>query len=162
MPSLLSIENLKVSLHNPQTGQKGWVLRGIDLTLEPGESLAVVGESGCGKSMTALSILHLLPQPPMEWAEGKIFFKGRDLSQLDLKGWNAVRGREIGIVFQEPFTSLNPVFSVGQQIEETLRVHLGLSGPEAKEKVFGLFKEVGLADPERIYGSYPHQLSGGM
>lgn len=162
MPELLSIQNLKVSLKKPETGLQGWVLRGIDLSLKTGERLALVGESGCGKSMTALAILHLLPKPPMEMTEGRIEFKGRDLGALSEAEWRKVRGREIGMIFQEPVSSLNPVVPVGDQIAETLRVHGGVPESQIHSKVGSLLGEVGLPDPARIMRQYPHQLSGGM
>ena len=162
MRTLLTIEDLKIVLKDEATGKTGWILRGIDLSLRPGETLAVVGESGCGKSMTALSILRLLPQPPMEWVGGKVIYKNRDLSELSVGEWKNIRGREIGIIFQEPFTSLNPVIPVGEQIEETLRIHQDPPPEVAREKVLALLREVGLADAERLYHQYPHQLSGGM
>ncbi len=162
MPPLLMIQNLKVSIKNPQTGQTGWVLRGMDLALREGERLALVGESGCGKSVTALSILHLLPQPPMEMTEGRVIFKSRDLNGLSEREWRNIRGREIGMIFQEPSTSLNPVMAVGEQLAETLKIHLGLNHEEIHNKMASLLSEVGLPDPERIMRQYPHQLSGGM
>ncbi len=162
LPALLSIRNLKVSLKNPENGQVGWVLRGVDLDLAPGERLALVGESGCGKSMTALSILRLLPQPPMEFSGGGIRFAERDLEGLSAREWREIRGKEIGIVFQEPLTSLNPVMPVGAQIEEAIQNHRSAPPGEARQKVLSLLKEVGLPDGERIARQYPHQLSGGM
>lgn len=162
MPPLLSIQDLKVALNNPGTGPEGRVLRGIDLDLAQGERLALVGESGCGKSMTALSILNLLPQPPMRISGGEMEFKGRDLRELSPEEWRAIRGREIGIVFQEPFSSLNPVMTVGEQIAETLRIHSDLPSGEIREKMVSLLTEVGLPDPPRLLQQYPHQLSGGM
>jgi peptide/nickel transport system ATP-binding protein len=134
----------------------------VDLTLNVGERLALVGESGCGKSMTALSILRLLPQPPMEITGGEIRFKNKDMGALTESDWQKVRGKEIGIIFQDPIISLNPVLRVGDQIAETLRAHLDLSPDEIEKKIVGLLKEVGLSDPERIIRQYPHQLSGGM
>lgn len=162
LANLLSVRNLKVSLKSPETGRQGYVLRGIDLSLGPGERLALVGESGCGKSMTALSILHLLPKPPMELAEGSIEFKGQNLNLLTESEWLKVRGREIGMIFQEPVSSLNPVVQVGEQLAESLKVHTGLSDAEIRLKIASLLGEVGLPDPERLMRQYPHQLSGGM
>src|ERR1700679_1321023 len=107
LPELLSIENLEVSLKNPVNDKQGKVLRGISLKLEQGQRVALVGESGCGKSMTALSILNLLPQPPMEVTGGTIHFNGKDIHDLTRDEWEAIRGKDIGIVFQDPITSLN-------------------------------------------------------
>jgi peptide/nickel transport system ATP-binding protein len=162
LSELLSVKNLKVALKSPNQDRRGFVLRGIDLSLGKGERLALVGESGCGKSMTALSILNLLPEPPMEMVEGRINFMGRDLAVLSKSEWQKIRGKEIGMIFQEPVTSLNPVISVGEQIAETLRTHTNLSSTEIQLKISSLLTEVGLPDPRRIVHQYPHQLSGGM
>jgi peptide/nickel transport system ATP-binding protein len=162
VPELLSIKNLEVSLKNPLNDKRGKVLRGVSLSLGEGQRVALVGESGCGKSMTALSILNLLPQPPMEVTGGTIHFKDRDIQGLTREEWEVIRGKDIGIVFQDPITSLNPVFTVGAQIEETLQKHLSLSRPEARQKALNLLAEVGLPDPARVIDQYPHQLSGGM
>ena len=162
MTSLLSVEDLEVNLTDPLTGRTGRVLRGVDLSLAAGERLALVGESGCGKSVTALSVLHLLPSPPMRISGGAIRFNGRDLGTLSEREWREVRGREIGIVFQDPLAAMNPVLTAGEQTSETLRLHLGLAEEAARKKVHELFREVGLADPERIFSQHPHQLSGGM
>ncbi len=162
MAELLSIQNLEVSLMSPVDDKRGRVLRGVDLKLDEGQRVALVGESGCGKSMTALSILSLLPQPPMEITGGTIRFKDKDISCFTRKEWEAIRGKDIGIVFQDPIASLNPVFTVGFQIKETLQKHLGLSKSESKQKALNLLTEVGLSDPLRVIDQYPHQLSGGM
>ena len=162
MTPLLSIDNLKVSLKDPRGDRIGWVLRGLRLAIKEGEKLALVGESGCGKSMTALSILNLLPRPPMEMVEGRVQFKGKDLSLLTEEGWRQTRGKEIAIIFQEPFTSLNPVLRVDNQIAEVLRTHSKISERLILEKVHSLLVEVGLPDPDRVARQYPHQLSGGM
>src|SRR5579872_2014692 len=146
MAPLLSIENLKVVLKDFEKNKTGWILRGINLVLNEGERLALVGESGCGKSMTALSILNLLPQPPMELLEGNILFKDRNLTRLPEESWREIRGKEIGIVFQEPLTSLNPVMRVGEQIEEIIRIHSNASKVVARDRVFDLLNEVGLPD----------------
>jgi len=138
------------------------VLRGVNLSLDKGQRVALVGESGCGKSVTALSVLDLLPKPPMKRASGFIRFKGQDIAEFSQEKWRQIRGKEIAMVFQDPMSSLNPVFTVGYQIEETLRNHLGLSPAEAKVRVIELLSQVGLVDPERVKDQYPHQLSGGM
>ncbi len=162
MPNLLSAKNLKVSLKNPSNSQLGFVLKGVDFHIDEGERVALVGESGCGKSITALSVLHLLPQPPMEIEEGEIRFKDVDLEGFSEAQWRSIRGKEIGIVFQDPIMSLNPVMPVGEQIEEVIHVHLDISIGDARQKALKLLAEVGLPDPERIARQYPHQLSGGM
>jgi peptide/nickel transport system ATP-binding protein len=162
LSNLLTVEDLKVVLSKPNTNEEGWVLRGIHLSLGKSERLALVGESGCGKSMTALSILNLLPQPPMKMISGKIRFNDQDLTGLNEHEWRQVRGKGIGVVFQEPLTSLNPVIPAGEQVAETLRIHMGLSECKARQRVLRLFEETGLPDPQRIYYQYPHQLSGGM
>jgi peptide/nickel transport system ATP-binding protein len=136
-------------------------VNGVHLSLEAGETLGLVGESGCGKSMLASSILRLVP-PPGRIASGEIRWKGRDLVPLSESEMRRVRGREIGLVFQEPAAALNPVMTVGDQVAEPLRVHLGLSRREAKKRVVELFQAVRIADPERRVGDYPHEMSGGM
>jgi peptide/nickel transport system ATP-binding protein len=128
--------------------------------LEPGEVLAIVGESGCGKSVTAMSMLRLLP--PTATVSGRAVFEGHDLLRLPERELRRVRGREISFVFQEPMTSLNPSFTVGRQIGEVLRKHLGLSREETRRRVIELLDLVHIPAPERRAGEYPHQLSGGM
>jgi len=162
LPELLSIENLEISLKDPVSEKRGMVLRGVSLKLEEGQRVALVGESGCGKSMTALSILNLLPQPPMELTSGTIYFKDKDIKKLTREEWEVIRGKDIGIVFQDPIASLNPVFTVRLQIEETLQKHLTLSKTEAYKRSLALLTQVGLPDPVRVMDQYPHQLSGGM
>ncbi|HJV66187.1 MAG TPA: ABC transporter ATP-binding protein [Geomonas sp.] len=136
-------------------------VRGVDLALEPGETLALVGESGCGKSITAASIMGLVP-PPGRIVAGSILFKGKDLLKLSEGEMREVRGNRIGMIFQDPMTSLNPVFTVGYQIAEGLRIHRGVSRQEAESQAVQMLSEVGIpAAAERIR-DYPHQLSGGM
>ena len=137
------------------------VVRDVSFTLHPGRTLCLVGESGCGKSMTALSLLRLIPEPG-RLAAGRILFEGRDLAELSESAMERVRGRDIGMIFQEPMTSLNPVLKVGMQTAEPLRLHLGLSRSEARQEVIRLFSEVGIPAAESRYDDYPHQLSGGM
>jgi oligopeptide/dipeptide ABC transporter ATP-binding protein len=137
------------------------VLDGVDLTVGAGEILGIVGESGCGKSVTALSILGLL-RPPGRVTDGRVLFAGRDLLTLPADELRRVRGGEIGMIFQNPRSSLNPVFRVGRTLREVLRVHLGLRGAAADQRAEQLLADVGLPAPAAILRRYPHQLSGGM
>ena len=135
---------------------------GISYTVEEGETVAVVGESGCGKSVSALSILRLIPDPPGRIAGGGIRFMGRDLLALAEDEIREIRGRDIGMVFQEPMTSLNPVLSVGVQITETILRHRDVPAAAAEERALELLRMVGISEPERRLRQYPHHLSGGM
>jgi len=135
---------------------------GVSYQLGKGEPLGVVGESGCGKSVTALSILRLIPMPPGKVVGGEILFKGRNLLELTEDEMRKIRGNRISMIFQEPMTSLNPVFTVGNQIQETLMLHHGLSKKESHEKSIEMLKLVNIPSPERAVGRYPHELSGGM
>jgi oligopeptide/dipeptide ABC transporter ATP-binding protein len=134
----------------------------ISLDIEAGTTFGLVGESGCGKSVTALSIIRLVPNPPGKIVGGEILFKGRELLHLTEKEMCAIRGKEISMVFQEPMTSLNPVFTIGNQLAEGLRLHRKMSKSEAKEKSLELMKMVGIPSPEKRIREYPHQMSGGM
>src|SRR5262249_7385292 len=138
------------------------VVEEASFTLAAGQTLGLVGESGCGKSVTAMSILRLLPTPPSRVIEGRILFEGKDLLSLPPEAMRAIRGDRIGMVFQEPMTSLNPVLSIGFQIEEVLRLHRGLSGKAARGQALDMLRHVGIGAPERRLGQYPHQLSGGL
>jgi len=134
----------------------------VSFSLETGETLGVVGESGCGKSVTALSILQLLPRPMGKIAEGKIMFQGTDLAKAGLAAIRRIRGNDISMIFQEPMTSLNPVFTTGFQVMEPLRKHRGMTKSQAKKEAIKLLELVGIPEPaSRIY-DYPHQMSGGM
>jgi peptide/nickel transport system ATP-binding protein/oligopeptide transport system ATP-binding protein len=135
---------------------------GIDLDLREGETLGIVGESGCGKSVTALSILQLIPSPPGKIVKGEIYFEGTDLLALSEAEMRKIRGRSISMIFQEPMTCLNPVFQVGDQISEILRLHERISRKEAWERSIEMLKRVGIPSPERRVKEYPHHLSGGM
>jgi peptide/nickel transport system ATP-binding protein len=135
---------------------------GIDLHIDKGETLGVVGESGCGKSVTALSIMRLIPQPPGKIVEGEIRYGGVNLVDLPASKMRKIRGKEISMIFQEPMTSLNPVFTVGEQIAEALRLHEGLGRREAMERTVQMLKLVHIPNAERRVKEYPHQLSGGM
>jgi peptide/nickel transport system ATP-binding protein/oligopeptide transport system ATP-binding protein len=135
---------------------------GVDLELEEGGTLGLVGESGCGKSVTALSIMRLIPEPPGKIVEGEITFNGTNLLTLPEAEMRKIRGRSISMIFQEPMTSLNPVFQIGDQIAEVLRLHEGMSRKEAWNRSVEMLKLVGIPAPERRVMEYPHQLSGGM
>jgi peptide/nickel transport system ATP-binding protein len=135
---------------------------GVDLTIDRGETLGVVGESGCGKSVTALSVLKLVPMPPGHIAGGQILWRGRDLVPLGSPDMRKIRSKEIAIVFQEPMTSLNPVYTVGDQIAEVIRLHEGLSRRAALDRAVEMLRLVHIPNPERRVRNYPHQFSGGM
>ncbi|WP_333832937.1 ABC transporter ATP-binding protein [Rubrimonas sp.] len=134
----------------------------VSFSLRPGELLGVVGESGSGKSVTMMSLLRLIPSPPARIEAERIMFEGRDLSRLSEKELRGVRGRRIGFVFQDPMTSLNPVFTVGFQLMEPLRAHLGMSRAQARKRAAELLALVGIPNPEPRLDDYPHQFSGGM
>jgi oligopeptide/dipeptide ABC transporter ATP-binding protein len=160
MPPLLEVRELRTEF---RTGA-GLVraVDGISYTVDPGETVAIVGESGSGKSVEALSILRLIPNPPGRITGGEVLFDGRDLRKLSEEDMRAVRGRDIGMVFQEPMTSLNPVLTIGRQITETLEQHQGADREAADKRAVELLSMVGIADPQRRLRQYPHQLSGGM
>ncbi|OQA25356.1 MAG: Oligopeptide transport ATP-binding protein OppD [Verrucomicrobia bacterium ADurb.Bin345] len=155
---LLSVEDLHT--HFLMRGGVARAVDGVSFSIRERETVALVGESGCGKSVTALSLARLVPQPPGHYAGGRILFRGRDILRMGEKELGQLRGRDISYVFQEPAESLNPVFTVGYQIEEALRLHR----PDAprREEVLRLMTLVGLPDPEQRMSAYPHQLSGGM
>jgi oligopeptide transport system ATP-binding protein len=160
MSALLDVRNLHTEF---RTGA-GLVraVDGVSYTVDPGETVAIVGESGSGKSVGAMSILRLIPDPPGRITQGQILFAGRDLLGLSADEMRAVRGNEIGMVFQEPMTSLNPVLTIGRQITEVLEQHQGADGPTAERRALELLEMVGIADVGRRLKQYPHQLSGGM
>jgi len=156
---LLDIKKLKVNLNIKKA--KFAILREIDIVLKQRETLALVGESGCGKTLTALSILRLLP-PAIKIEKGEIIYQGINLLNLKEEDMRKIRGKEIAMIFQEPSVALNPVFTIGEQIAEVLRIHQGLNQRETLERVIELLKQVRIPDPHLRYKSYPHQLSGGM
>ncbi len=159
MQPLLDISNLKTLFHT----DKGLIkaVDGISFTLDKGETLALVGESGCGKSVTALSLLRLVPEPG-EIVDGQIIFAGEDILRLPDQEMRRIRGNRMAMVFQEPMTALNPVLKIGEQIIEVLKLHKGLSNKDASEEAAGLLSRVGIPEPEQRLRNYPHQLSGGL
>lgn len=135
---------------------------GVNLYVQRGETLAVVGESGCGKSVTSLSVMRLVPDPPGKIVDGEILFEGRDLLKITESEMRKIRGNDISMIFQEPMTSLNPIYTIGDQIVETITQHQGLSRKESLDKVVEMLRLVGIPLPDRRVNEYPHQLSGGM
>lgn len=134
----------------------------VSLQIRNGRTFALVGESGCGKSVTALSIMRLIPRPPGKIVRGEIIFDGRDLLKLNERQMRHVRGNKIAMVFQEPMTSLNPVYTAGEQIAEAIRLHQGKTGRQAKQDAVEMLNKVGVPDPQHRAGQFPHQMSGGM
>jgi oligopeptide transport system ATP-binding protein len=160
MARLLEVTDLCTRFHTPEGTV--YAVNGITFHIDEGETLAVVGESGCGKSVSMLSILGLIPIPPGEIVRGQAIFNGRDLLRLPEDEFEQLRGREIAMVFQDPMTSLNPVLTIGRQITETLRTHLGLEQEAANLKAIELLEQVGIPDASQRLSAYPHQFSGGM
>ncbi|MFB5193630.1 ABC transporter ATP-binding protein [Neobacillus sp. KR4-4] len=158
MSAILEVKNLKTKFKTDMGTVA--VVDGVDFSIKPGETLGVVGESGCGKSVTSLSVMRLLPSNASN--EGSITFQGRELISLPEKQMQQVRGNDIAMIFQEPMTSLNPLHTVGKQIEEAVILHMNISKREAKERAVKMLKAVGMPRAEEIYGEHPHQLSGGM
>jgi peptide/nickel transport system ATP-binding protein len=157
---LLDVKNLKTYFFTDEGVVRA--VDGVDLYINQGETLGIVGESGCGKSVTALSIMRLIPQPPGKIVEGQILYNGLDLVTIPANKLRKIRGKEISMVFQEPMTSLNPVFTCGEQIAEALRLHEGLGRRDAMDKTVEMLKVVHIPNAERRVQEYPHQLSGGM
>jgi oligopeptide/dipeptide ABC transporter ATP-binding protein len=157
---VLEIRNLRTYFFTYEGVAKA--VDGVSYQLAKGEPLGVVGESGCGKSVTALSILRLIPVPPGKVVNGEILFKGENLLRLSENAMRKIRGNRISMIFQEPMTSLNPVFTVGNQIQETFRLHQGLSKKESLERAIEMLRWVNIPMAERYVGRYPHELSGGM
>ena len=159
-PPLLEVDDLAVEFHTGGTVQRA--VQGVSFSLERGRTLGVVGESGCGKSVTSLSIMRLVPQPPGKYARGEIRLDGKDLLALPESEMRKLRGARIGMIFQEPMTSLNPVYTCGEQIVETLMIHSTLTTAEARERAIEMLGLVGLPSPRSRVDDYPHQLSGGQ
>jgi len=160
LAKLLEIQNLNTHFYTSSGVVRA--VNGITYDVDEGETVAVVGESGCGKSVSALSILRLIPDPPGRIVDGHIKFQGTDLASLDEEEMRKVRGREIAMIFQEPMTSLNPVLTIGMQLTETIQTHLGLSDEDANARARELLEKVGIGDADRRLKQYPHHLSGGM
>jgi oligopeptide/dipeptide ABC transporter ATP-binding protein len=156
---LLSVQGLSVSF-DTEAGNRE-VLRDVSFEIAPGEVVGIVGESGSGKSVTALAIMQLLGAQGMV-TRGGVLFRGHDLLLLDARGMRGMRGRRISMIFQEPMTSLNPLYSVGFQVAEVLEAHLGMTGAAARKEVIGWFERVGIPNPDVRFDEYPHVLSGGM
>ena len=158
--TLLEIRGLKTHFKT----EDGMVraVDGVDLTIDRGETLGVVGESGCGKTVTAMTVLRLIQMPPGQIVAGSILWQGRDLVKLPADAMRKIRSKEIAIIFQEPMTSLNPVYTVGQQIAEVLRLHEGLNRRDAMDRAVEMLRLVHIPTPERRVRDYPHQFSGGM
>ncbi len=160
MENILELKNLSISFGNKK--ERFEVVSDISINVPKGKVVCVVGESGCGKTVTALSVMGLLPVPPGSIDSGEVLFDGQDLLKLSEKGLRDYRGNRLSMIFQEPISSLNPVFTIGDQIGEALRAHRSLSGAEEKKRVIELLDLVGIPAPETRLNSYPHELSGGM
>ena len=158
--SLLNVKNLHTYFRTDDGIVKA--VSGVDFKINKGETVGLVGESGCGKSVTSLSIMRLIPETQGFIPSGEIKFEDRDLLKLTESQMRRVRGNDISMIFQEPMTSLNPVHRVGKQIGEVLRLHLGLTGSQAKDRAIDLLAHVGIPDPDQKYREFPFQLSGGM
>jgi oligopeptide/dipeptide ABC transporter ATP-binding protein len=162
-PALLTVRDLKTYFVTEEGRGTARAVDGVSFDLRPGETLGIVGESGCGKTVTSLSILRLIPEPPGHIRPGSVIeFDGRDLLALPASELRAIRGNQIAMIFQEPMTSLNPVFTVGDQIAEAAIIHQGMSRKAGRARAIEMLKLVGIPDPEERVDQYPHQLSGGM
>ncbi len=160
VPGLLSVQNLRTYFHSDLG-----LIRAVDdisFCMGFGETIGIVGESGCGKSVTAKTIMRLIPQPPGRIESGKIYFEGCNLLELSSADMRKIRGNKISMIFQDPMTSLNPVFKIGKQISEAIKLHQGVSQKEAIEKAIEMLQMVGIPSPAMRAVDYPHQLSGGM
>lgn len=158
--NLLEVQDLK--LYFKVKAGRVRAVDGVSFAIKPGERVGVVGESGCGKSVTALSIMRLIPQPPGEYAGGSVMFEDQDLLELPESGMRKIRGGKIGMIFQDPMTCLNPTMTVGKQIAEGLRIHLKISQDQAMKRAVSLLEQVGIPAAAQRVNSYPHQFSGGM
>ena len=157
---LLELRDLKTYFYTDEGVARA--VDGVSYVVKRGETLGVVGESGCGKSVTALSVMRLIADPPGKIVQGKILFEGTDLVTLPGEEMRRIRGNRIGMIFQEPMTSLNPVFTVGDQIIEAVVLHKGVSYQEGRDRAIEMLRKVGIPSPESRVDDYPHQMSGGM
>jgi len=160
MSELIHVKDLRTSFFTPEGEVRA--IDGVTFSIDEGKTLGLVGESGCGKSVTSLSIMRLIASPPGKIVGGEIFYRGRDLLRLKNEEMRKIRGNEISMIFQEPMTSLNPVFTVGNQIGEAIKLHQGLGKKATRAKTIEMLRLVKIADPESRVDAYPHQLSGGM
>jgi len=160
MQNILEVKDLHVSFHT--FSGEVQAVRGVNFTVKKGEAVAIVGESGCGKSVTAQSIMQLLPKPPVHYKQGSIIFNGEDLLKKTEQEMQSVRGKEIGMIFQDPMTSLNPTAKIGYQIAEGLIKHRRISKQEARKRTLELLEMVGIPEPQKRIDQYPHEFSGGM
>ena len=157
---LLAVTNLKTQFFTQDGVVKA--VNGVSFQLMPGETLGIVGESGCGKSITAMSIMRLIPTPPGKIVDGEVLFQGKDVLKMNDQQLRGIRGNDIAMVFQDPMTSLNPVLTVNRQIGESLELHKGMSKSESRARAIELLKMVGIPNAEQRVDQYPHQFSGGM
>ena len=160
MATLLEVKNLSTHFKTEYGTVKA--VDRVDIAVDEGDTLGVVGESGCGKTVLALSIMRLIPSPPGRIVSGNVFFGGDDLLSLNAEEMRNIRGKDISMIFQEPMTSLNPVLRIGEQVSESIRLHKGLGRKEAVSRAIEMLRIVGMPSPERIIRNYPHQMSGGM
>lgn len=160
MESLLEIKNLSIEIAEEKGGYE--VVSDVSISVPKGKIVGIVGESGCGKTITALSVIKLLPEPPARIKQGQILFKDKDILKMNAEELRRLRGNDISMIFQEPVSSLNPVYTIGEQIGETIRTHNNISSTDEKKRVLELLDLVGIPDPDRRYSNYPHEMSGGM
>ena len=160
MSTLLEVKNLETRFYT----QDGVVqaVNGITYSLDEGETLGIVGESGCGKSVSVLSVMRLIPSPPGKITNGEVLFEGNDLIKMDMEEIRHVRGNKIAMIFQDPMTSLNPVLTIGRQVSEALELHMGMDKTQARKRTVELLEMVGIPQAEQRINDYPHQFSGGM
>ncbi|MEK7814707.1 MAG: ABC transporter ATP-binding protein, partial [Chloroflexota bacterium] len=160
MATLLDVKDLRTYFYTMEGVVKA--VDGVSYEVEEGETLGLVGESGCGKSVSALSLMRLIPDPPGKTVSGEVMFDGEDILKIDMDDMRHIRGAKMSMIFQEPMTSLNPVLTVERQLTETLQLHKGMGRVESRREAMGLLVKVGIPDPERRIKQYPHQFSGGM